>query len=93
MTIEYQSPYRIHEIVLVDGVEATIRDIYNKTVRIKGEGTEEDTFITVWSYRIHEKPWWGQDVLPHRIEKLNGELRFEEKTYAKPTTKAFLPYE
>lgn len=92
-TINFQNIYKIYEIVLVDGKEATIRDIYNKTVRIKGEGTDEDSFMTVWSYRIHEKPWWGQDVKPERIQKLNGELRFEEKTYAKPATKAFLAFE
>lgn len=86
-------PYKIYEIVLVDGKEATIRDIYNKTIRIKGEDSEEDSFMTVWSYRIHEKEWWGQDVKPERIQKLNGELRFEVKTYAKSKSEAFRNFE
>lgn len=86
-------PYKIYEIVLVDGKEATIRDIYNKVVRVKGLNGEEDSFETVWSYRIHEKEFWSQDVKPDRIQKLNGELRFEEKTYARPKSEAFRAFE
>lgn len=89
----FENTYKIYEIVLVDGKEATIRDIYNKTVRIKSEDGEQDSFMTIWSYRIHEKEFWGQDVKPERIQKLKGELRFEEKTYAKSTVQTFLAFQ
>lgn len=70
-----QDKYKIYEVVLVDGqFEATIRDIYTRTVR-KDEGTVE-VYV---SYRLHEKDWWWQEILPHRVQKLNGELNFGDK--------------
>ncbi|WPK37631.1 hypothetical protein [Escherichia phage AV124] len=70
-----QDKYKIYEVVLVDGqFEATIRDIYTRTVR-----KDEDTVEVYVSYRLHEKDWWWQEILPHRVQKLNGELNFGDK--------------
>ena len=70
-----QDKYKIYEIVLIDGqYEATIRDIYTRTVR-----KDEDTVEVYVSYRLHEKDWWYEDILPHRVQKLNGELNFGDK--------------
>lgn len=70
-----QDKYKIYEIVLIDGqYEATIRDIYTRTVR-----KDEDTVEVYVSYRLHEKDWWWQEILPHRVQKLNGELNFGDK--------------
>lgn len=70
-----QDKYKIYEVVLVDGqFEATIRDIYTRTVR-----KDEDTVDVYVSYRLHEKDWWWQEILPHRVQKLNGELNFGDK--------------
>lgn len=72
-----QDKYKFHEIVLVDGqFEATIRDIYTKTMRVKGKEGEEDTFETHVSYRMHEKDWWYEDVATNRVQKLEGKLNF-----------------
>lgn len=71
--------YKVYEKVLVDGVEATIRDIYCKTFRIRGTNGEEDKFIRHLTYRIHEKAFWCQDVAFERIQKLNGEINFQLK--------------
>lgn len=72
-----QDKYKFNEIVLVDGqFEATIRDIYTKTIRVKGENGEEDTFKTHVSYRMHEKDWWYEEILPHRVQKLESKLNF-----------------
>ena len=65
------SPYKIYEKVLVDGKEATIRDIYTRAYR--DEGNEIKIYL---SYRIHEKEWWGEDVHPSRVQKLKGEMNF-----------------
>lgn len=73
--VEEQSKYKFNEIVLIDGqYEATIRDIYTRTVR-----KDEDTVEVYVSYRLHEKDWWYEEILPHRVEKLKGELNFGEK--------------
>lgn len=70
-----QDKYKIYEVVLVDGqFEATIRDIYTRTVR-----KDEDTVEVYVSYRLHEKDWWYEEILPHRVQKLNGELNFGDK--------------
>ena len=70
-----QDKYKIYEIVLIDGqYEATIRDIYTRTVR-----KDEDTVEVYVSYRLHEKDWWYEEILPHRVQKLNGELNFGDK--------------
>ncbi|UYA58047.1 hypothetical protein [Klebsiella phage DP] len=70
-----QDKYKIYEVVLVDGqFEATIRDIYTLTVR-----KDEDTVEVYVSYRLHEKDWWYEEILPHRVQKLNGELNFGDK--------------
>uniref|UniRef100_A0AB38Z496 Uncharacterized protein n=1 Tax=Klebsiella phage vB_KpnM_Iguana_ER37 TaxID=3076781 RepID=A0AB38Z496_9CAUD len=70
-----QDKYKIYEIVLIDGqYEATIRDIYTRTVR-----KDEDTVEVYVSYRLHEKDWWYEEILPHRVQKLNDELNFGEK--------------
>ena len=70
-----QDKYKIYEVVLVDGqFEATIRDIYTRTVR-----KDEDTVEVYVSYRLHEKDWWWQEILPHRVQKLYGELNFGDK--------------
>lgn len=70
-----QDKYKIYEVVLVDGqFEATIRDIYTRTVR-----KDKDTFEVYVSYRLHEKDWWYEEILPHRVQKLNGELNFGDK--------------
>lgn len=72
-----QEKYKIYEVVLVDGqYEATIRDIYTRTVRIKGENGEDDRLETYVSYRLHEKEWWYEEVLPPRIQKLDGKINF-----------------
>lgn len=70
--IKEQFKYKIHEVVLIDSeFEATIRDIYTRTVR------EEDGNINTYvSYRLHEKNWWYEEILPHRVQKLKGELNF-----------------
>lgn len=66
--VEEQFKYKFNEIVLIDGqYEATIRDIYTRTVR-----KDEDTVEVHVSYRLHEKDWWYEDILPHRVQKLNG---------------------
>ena len=45
-----QDKYKIYETVLIDGqYEATIRDIYTRTVR-----KDEDTVEVYVSYRLHE---------------------------------------
>jgi hypothetical protein len=70
-----QDKYKIYEVVLIDGqYEATIRDIFTRTVR-----KDEDTVEVYVSYRLHEKDWWWQEILPHRVQKLNGELNFGDK--------------
>lgn len=70
-----QDKYKIYEIVLIDGqYEATIRDIYTRTVR-----KDEDIVEVYVSYRLHEKDWWYEEILPHRVQKLNGELNFGDK--------------
>lgn len=70
-----QDKYKIYEIVLIDGqYEATIRDIYTRTVR-----KDEDTVEVYVSYRLHEKDWWYEEILPHRVQKLNDELNFGDK--------------
>lgn len=70
-----QDKYKIYEVVLVDGqFEATIRDIYTRTAR-----KDEDTVEVYVSYRLHEKDWWYEEILPHRVQKLNGELNFGDK--------------
>ncbi|ALM02552.1 hypothetical protein KB57_165 [Klebsiella phage vB_KpnM_KB57] len=70
-----QDKYKIYEVVLVDGqFEATIRDIFTRTVR-----KDEDTVEVYVSYRLHEKDWWYEEILPHRVQKLNGELNFGDK--------------
>lgn len=70
-----QDKYKIYEVVLIDGqYEATIRDIFTRTVR-----KDEDTVEVYVSYRIHEKDWWYEEILPHRVQKLNGELNFGDK--------------
>lgn len=70
-----QDKYKIYETVLIDGqYEATIRDIYTRTVR-----KDEDTVEVYVSYRLHEKDWWYEEILPHRVQKLNGELNFGDK--------------
>lgn len=70
-----QDKYKIYEVVLIDGqYEATIRDIYTRTVR-----KDEDTVEVYVSYRLHEKDWWHEEILPHRVQKLNGELNFGDK--------------
>lgn len=70
-----QDKYKFNEVVLVDGqFEATIRDIYTRTVR-----KDKDTVEVYVSYRLHEKDWWYEEILPHRVQKLNGELNFGEK--------------
>ena len=70
-----QDKYKIYEVVLIDGqYEATIRDIYTRTVR-----KDEDTVEVYVSYRLHEKDWWYEEILPHRVQKLNGELNFGDK--------------
>ncbi len=70
-----QDKYKIYEIVLIDGqYEATIRDIYTRTVR-----KDEDTVEVYVSYRLYEKDWWYEEILPHRVQKLNGELNFGDK--------------
>lgn len=75
-----QDKYKFNEIILVDGQsEATIRDIYTRAVRVPGKDGEEDTFITHVSYRLHEKDWWYEEVLPHRVQKLNGKINFGVK--------------
>lgn len=75
-----QDKYKFNEIVLVDGqFEATIRDIYTRNYRVKGEEGQEDTFATHVSYRLHEKDWWYEEILPHRVQKLNGKLNFGDK--------------
>ena len=52
--IEEQFKYKFNEIVLIDGqYEATIRDIFTRTVR-----KDEDTVEVYVSYRLHEKDWW-----------------------------------
>lgn len=63
--------YKIYEIVLVDGQEATIRDIYHRAYR-----DSEGEIRLHTSYRMHEKQWQAQDVLPHRVQKLHGEMNF-----------------
>lgn len=69
--IEEQFKYKFNEIVLIDGqYEATIRDIFTRTVR-----KDEDTVEVYVSYRLHEKDWWYEEILPHRVQKLNGELK------------------
>lgn len=61
-----QDKYKFNEIVLIDGqFEATIRDIYTKTVR-----KDEDTVEVYVSYRLHEKDWWWQEISPERVSKL-----------------------
>lgn len=73
--VEEQFKYKFNEIVLVDGqFEATIRDIYTRTVR-----KDEDTVEVYVSYRLHEKDWWYEEILPPRVQKLNGELNFGDK--------------
>lgn len=75
-----QDKYKFYEVVLVDGqFEATIRDIYTRTVRVEGKDGEEDTFVTHVSYRMHEKEWWYEEILPHRVQKLNGKINFGVK--------------
>lgn len=75
-----QDKYKYNEIVLIDGqFEATIRDIFTRTYRIKGEDGQEDTYGTHVSYRLHEKDWWYEEILPHRVQKLNGKLNFGAK--------------
>lgn len=70
-----QDKYKIYEVVLIDGqYEATIRDIFTRTVR-----KDEDTIEVYVSYRLHEKDWWYEEILPHRVQKLNGELNFGDK--------------
>lgn len=70
-----QDKYKIYEVVLVDGqFEATIRDIYTRTVR-----KDDDTVEVYVSYRLHEKDWWYEEILAHRVQKLNGELNFGDK--------------
>lgn len=70
-----QDKYKIYEVVLIDGqYEATIRDIFTRTVR-----KDEDTVEVYVSYRLHEKDWWYEEILPHRVQKLNGELNFGDK--------------
>ncbi|AUE23296.1 hypothetical protein Ro1_00070 [Raoultella phage Ro1] len=64
--VEEQFKYRFNEIVLVDGqFEATIRDIYTRTIR-----KDEDTIEVYVSYRLHEKDWWWQEISPERVSKL-----------------------
>ena len=73
--VEEQFKYKFNEIVLVDGqFEATIRDIYTRTVR-----KDEDTVEVYVSYRLHEKDWWYEEILPHRVQKLNGSFTLEIK--------------
>ena len=61
--------FKIGEVVLVDDqFEATIRDIFTRT--IKDENGDHDVYL---SYRLHEKDWWYEEILPHRIKKLKGE--------------------
>jgi len=77
--IKEQDKYKFNEIVLVDGqFEATIRDIYTRTVRVNRDDEEEELICHV-SYRLHEKDWWYEEILPHRIQKLNGKLNFGGK--------------
>ena len=40
---------------------------------------DEDTVEVYVSYRLHEKDWWYEEILPHRVQKLNGELNFGDK--------------
>lgn len=64
--IEEQFKYKFNEIVLIDGqYEATIRDIFTRTVR-----KDEDTVEVYVSYRLHEKDWWRQEISPERVSKL-----------------------
>lgn len=68
--IREQDKYKIGEIVLVDGqFEATIRDIFTRCVKTIDEDGEESFDIYV-SYRLHEKDWWYEEILPNRIQKL-----------------------
>ncbi len=75
-TDEQISMYKIYEIVLCRGIQATIRDIYVRIFRYVDEDGEEQ-FGKYLSFRMHEKEWQAVDVTFEEIEKLDGKLNFE----------------
>ncbi len=83
-TDEQISMYKIYEVVLCRGIQATIRDIYVRIFRYIDEEGEEQ-FGKYLSFRMHEKEWQAVDVTFEEIEKLKGELNFESSPkYKKP---------
>lgn len=75
-TDEQIGMYKIYEVVLCRGVEATIRDIYVRVFRYTDEDGEEQ-FGKYLSFRMHEKEWQAVDVTFEEIQKLDGKLNFE----------------
>lgn len=81
-TPEQISMFKMHEKVLCCGVEATIRDIYTRTFRYEDEAGN-DQFGCFLSFRMHEPAWQALDIRFEQIEKLNGEISFQNKTMPK----------
>lgn len=75
-TDEQIGMYKIYEIVLCRGVEATIRDIYVRVFRYLDDEGEEQ-FGKYLSFRMHEKEWQAMDITFEEIQKLDGEINFE----------------
>lgn len=81
-TPEQVATYKIHEVVLCRGVQATIRDIYTRTFRYEDENGD-DQFGCHLSYRMHEKEFQAIDVPFEDIQKLNGDVNFQNKPMPK----------
>lgn len=81
-TAEQIGTFKMHEKVLCCGVEATIRDIYTRTFRYEDD-EGNDQFGCFLSYRMHEREWQSLDIRHEDLQKLNGEISFQNKTMPK----------
>ena len=73
-TEEEISRFRIHEIVSVRGLTTAIQDIYVRTYGVDDPVTKERTMHKHLSFRLRDKPFWGQEIKIEEILKLEGRL-------------------